>query len=386
MFIWDEFTGYIRENGDEGILQHLSEFCKSVDSSGNKKPNAPFFMFLIVHRDPTWVNQLGEGIYNKIKHRYHDLEFHITESAAYDLIGDSIIPRTGYDNGEWEDKKKDLLKSIEKYKSEFDYLEQGINIYERMNKLCPLHPMTVSMLAIVAQNFGANERTLFRFMKDKAEASENVGFAHYIDTQGPDDWYWLTADYLWDYFFTRKSDIYDFNTDVKKVIQHYQNKIESISDEYAQHVFKAVLLLIAVMSGSNVSNLYSIQNSSRRRIGATKNTLYKVFRGQLDESQVDNYLVSLEDIGVLRLDKQPNGDARLELPYFGNTDIFDFRLEITKKKYTRYMLFSKDGAFSKMLVGDAKSSYLWDVTKATYGRMYIVACSSEKNIVFRTAW
>ena len=363
VFIWDEFTGFLRDCGDDNVLQRLSEFCK--------QPNSPFFMCLIVHRDPTWVDQLGGETYERILHRYHELEFHITESAAYDLIGDSIIPRPGMDS-QWNDIKKELLKSIEKYKSEFDNLDQSININERMSKLCPLHPMTLSLLATVAQNFGASQRTLFRFMKDRAESSQGVGFINYIENNDPDGWGWLTADYLWDYFFTRGSDVRNFNADARKVIQHFQNKQESISDEYAMHVFKAALLLIAVMSGSSVSNLYSRQNNVVNRIGATKNTLYKCFRGQLEESTIDTYLQSFEDIGLLRLDKQANGDARLELPYIGGGDPFDIRLEETKKKYTRYALFSKGGVFSKALEGS-----LWDSTKATFGRVYIAVCSSE---------
>lgn len=363
VFIWDEFTGFLRDCGDDNVLQRLSEFCK--------QPNSPFFMCLIVHRDPTWVDQLGGETYERILHRYHELEFHITESAAYDLIGDSIIPRPGMES-QWNDVKKELLKSIEKYKSEFDNLDQSININERMSKLCPLHPMTLSLLATVAQNFGASQRTLFRFMKDRAESSQGVGFINYIENNDPDGWGWLTADYLWDYFFTRGSDIRDFNADARKVIQHFQNKHESISDDNGMHIFKAAMLLIAVMSGSNVSNLYSRQNSVGNRIGATKNTLYKCFRGQLEQSTIDTYLNSFEDIGLLRLDNQANGDARLELPYIGGGDPFDIRLEETKKKNTRYALFSKNGVFSKALEAN-----LWDSTKATFGRIYIAACSSE---------
>ena len=337
VFIWDEFTGFLRDSGDDNVLQRLSEFCKSMDKDGKVKANAPFFMCLIVHRDPTWVNQLGGETYERILHRYHELEFHITESAAYDLIGDSILPLPGMEP-RWEDEKKALLQSIEKYKSEFDNLEQGVNIYGRMNKLCPLHPMTVSILATVAQNFGASQRTLFRFMKDRAETSENVGFIYYISNNSPDDWCWLTADYLWDYFFTHESDVRDFNPDAKKVIQYYQNKIELISDEYHRHVFKAAMLLIAVVSGSNVSNLYSRQNN-RNRITATKKSLYKLFRGQLAEQQVDDYLENFEQISVLRLNKQPNGDARLELPYTGIGDQFEFWLAETKRSI-RVICFS----------------------------------------------
>ncbi|MFZ5645982.1 MAG: hypothetical protein ACOY46_20705 [Bacillota bacterium] len=373
VFIWDEFTGFLRDCGDDNVLQRLSEFCKSVDKDGKTKPNAPFFMCLIVHRDPTWVSGLGDETYERILHRYHELKFHITESAAYDLIGDSIIPRPGMAH-QWEDVKKDLMKSIAKYKTEFDNLDQSININERLAKLCPIHPMTLAMLATVAEHFGASQRTLFRFMKDRAESSEGVGFIHYIENNEPDKWQWLTADFLWDYFFTRGSDVRNFSVEARKVIQHFQNKADSISDEYALHVFKAALLLIAVMSGSNISNLYSKQSRSRGKIGATRNTLYKCFRGQLEQSTIDEYLVSFKEIGLLSLGEQPNGDARLELPYTGNTDTFDVQLAMTQKKYTRYALFTEKGIFSKAL-----ENGMWDYTRATAGRIYIAACSSDTN-------
>ena len=373
VFIWDEFTGFLRDCGDDNILQRLSEFCKSVDKDGKAKPNAPFFMCLIVHRDPTWVSELGDETYERILHRYHELKFHITESAAYDLIGDSIIPRPGMAD-QWEDVKKDLMKSIAKYKTEFDNLDQSININERLAKLCPIHPMTLAMLATVAEHFGASQRTLFRFMKDRAESSESVGFIHYIENNEPDKWQWLTTDFLWDYFFTRGSDVRNFSAEARKVIQHFQNKADSISDEYALHVFKAALLLIAVMSGSNISNLYSKQSRSSGKIGATRNTLYKCFRGQLEQATIDEYLTAFKETGLLSLGEQPSGDARLELPYTGNTDTFDVRLEMTQKKYTRYALFTERGIFSKAL-----ENGMWDSTRATAGRIYIAACSSETN-------
>lgn len=371
VFIWDEFTGFLRDCGDDNVLQRLSEFCKSVDKEGKAKPNAPFFMCLIVHRDPTWVSELGDETYERILHRYHELKFHITESAAYDLIGDSIIPRPGMAH-QWEEVKKDLMKSIAKYKTEFDNLDQSININERLTKLCPIHPMTLAMLATVAEHFGASQRTLFRFMKDRVESAEGVGFIHYIENNEPNKWQWLTADFLWDYFFTRSSDMRNFSTEARKVIQYFQNKADSISDEYAMHVFKAALLLIAVMSGSNISNLYSKQSRSSGKIGATRNTLYKCFRGQLEQATIDDYLVSFKEIGLLSLGEQTNGDARLELPYTGSTDTFDVRLEMTQKKYTRYALFTEKGIFSKAI-----ENCIWDSTRATAGRIYIAACCSE---------
>lgn len=362
VFIWDEFTSYLRNNPTDDVLQPLSEFCKEQ----------PFFMFLIVHRAPSWVSQIGEEIYEQIVHRYHSLDFHVSESAAYELIGSSILTRAGMDE-QWNAERDKLMKSISKNFADFDNLDMS-NKKERLRQLCPLHPMTLSLLAIVAQNFGASQRTLFRFMKDPKESEQNVGFIYYINNFGPDEWRWLTPDFLWDYFFTRESDVRSFSPEAKSAYQHYMTKREFISDDYHMHVFKAAMLLIAVMSSGTVSNLYS--QATQRKISATSSTLYKCFAGQLTKDDVEMYLADLEQIGVLRLDAMTNGDKRLQIPYSGNADVFDVRKDILMKKYTRYELFKKNGIFSKSM--EAK---IWDKTNASYGRMYIAACDACTNSI-----
>ena len=357
IFIWDEFTSYLRNNPTDDVLQPLSEFCKEQ----------PFFMFLIVHKAPSWVSQIGEEIYEQIIHRYHSLDFHVSESAAYELIGSSILTRAGMDE-QWNAEKDKLMKSISKNLADFDNLDMN-NTRERLRDLCPLHPMTLSMLAIVAQNFGASQRTLFRFMKDPKESEQNVGFIHYINNYGPDDWRWLTPDFLWDYFFTRESDVRSFSPEAKSAYQHYMTKREFISDDYHMHVFKAAMLLIAVMSSGTVSNLYS--QATQRKVSATSSTLYKCFAGQLTKEDVEMYLADLEQIGVLRLDAMTNGDKRLQIPYSGNADVFDVRKDMLMKKYTRYELFKKGGIFAKSM--EAK---VWDKASASLGRMYIAACDA----------
>lgn len=360
VFIWDEFTSYLRNNPTDDVLQPLSEFCKEQ----------PFFMFLIVHRAPSWVSQIGEEVYEQIVHRYHSLDFHVSESAAYELIGSSIRTRPGMEE-QWRSQQDVLMKSISSNIADFDNLDMS-NKKERLRQLCPLHPMTLSLLAIVAQNFGASQRTLFRFMKDPKEQEQNVGFLYYINNFGPDDWRWLTPDFLWDYFFTRESDVRSFSSEAKSAYQHYMTKREYVSDEYHMHVFKAAMLLIAVMSSGNVSNLYS--QATQRKVSATKSTLYKCFAGQLTKADLDGYLDDLEEIGVLRLDGMSNGDKRLQIPYSGNADVFDVRKALLKNKYTRYELFKKNGLFAKSM--EAK---IWDKTSASYSRMYIAACDASTN-------
>ncbi|GHV30514.1 hypothetical protein FACS1894167_11480 [Synergistales bacterium] len=364
-FIWDEFTGFLRECGDDNVLQRLSELCK--------QPDAPFFMCLIVHRDPGWVANLGDQTYARILHRYHELEFRITESAAYDLIGGSIIPCQGREQ-QWEVVKNKLINTIGSSISDFDH--QGLKCTaEHLKLLCPLHPMTLTLLTIVSQNFGAaQQRTLFRFMKDRLESGQSVGFIHYIENFGPDDWRWLTPDFLWDYFFTRDSDIRERTAEARDAYQHYEDKHALVSKTSSDiHVFKAALLLIAVMSSGRISNLFS--QAEGRKLQATKSALYKCFAGHLKRDDVDLCLDRLEEMDLLRMDKKAN-DTRIELPYAGKADVFRVRLDATKKKHTRHLLFNKKGVLSSAI--EVK---MWDKNRSTYNRMEIAACSNETNSI-----
>ena len=361
--IWDEFTGFLRQCEDDNILQRLSELCK--------QPQVPFFLCLIVHRDPGWLQSMGEETYARIMHRYHELEFHISESAAYELIGSSILVRPGYAD-QWHSIQDELMRSISKNMVDFDNLDQHSKQRDIRN-LCPLHPMTLTMLATVAQNFGASQRTLFRFMKDAAEADQNVGFQYYINNYGPDDWRWLTPDFLWDYFFMRSSDIREYSKEARQAYQNYINMFDRVkSSEAALHIFKAASLLIAVTTSQSVSHLRS--QAAVQRMTATKKTLYKYFAGKLNPTDVDEYLEALKDSGVIRLDPLPHGDARLELPFTGAADTFEIRLEKTRKDHSRYELFKKGSCFA-----NAIEEKMWDRNRATFRRMLLMCCCSDTN-------
>jgi hypothetical protein len=360
IFIWDEFTDFVKKSGDDIVLQQLSEYCKQQ----------PFYMFLIVHVDTSWVSAMGEETYERIMHRYHELEFHITEAAAYEMIGETIVSRKGMEEN-WRSKRKELVKEII---GEFDEVSFGLK-ESQMQSLCPIHPMTITLLTKVAGNFAASSRTLFRFMKDLGKADQNVGFLHFINTCDPDDWSWLTVDYLWDYFFTTDSDIRSFSAEARRAYQLFENKKELVeADDYTYRVFKGALILIAVMSTDKATFSTYMKNNSRN-IDATRNTLRRCFVGQLKSEKVDQCLQALHDSNILLLAETSNRkDARLELPYGKNVEKFDVRLDQTRRANTRYTLFKKGGEFSKAI-----EERLWNKTDATSPRMCIASCSSEIN-------
>ena len=363
VFIWDEFTDFVKNSGDDNILQQLSEYCKKQ----------PFFMFLIVHVDTSWVSTLGEDTYNRIMHRYHELEFRISETAAHEMIAESITCRNGM-NDNWNAICNDLVRDITPH---FDEVSCGLKRDQLIN-LCPIHPMTLTMLTKVSGNFAAASRTLFSFMKDQKKADKNVGFVHFINTCGPDEWAWLTIDYLWDYFFTTESDIRQFSQEARRAFQLFEQKkhlVES-ADPYVLRVLKGALLLIAIMSTDKTS-FTSYTRGRTGRVDATRNTLRRCFAGTLTERYVDECLKSFHDSEILLLAETSSGkDARIELPYGKNVEKFDVRLDKTKKDFTRYMLFKKGGEFAKSF-----EDKIWSKTDATFGRMVVAACSEETNSI-----
>ena len=360
-FIWDEFTEYIIHSDDITILQQLSEFSKVK----------PLYWMFIVHKSQEMIQNLTSDRYQLITHRFHQVEFHISADAAYDLIAGSILIRNGM-NEHWDEARKPVLKNINPFMPEIAGLDEKIT--NQLEHFCPMHPMTIKLLSRVAENYAAAQRTMFRFMKD--QATPDLGFVGYINKYGPDDQAdWLTPDWLWDYFFTRESDFSDKETKVPEYIRHFEESRNLVeSDENACRVFKTALLLMALMSSTK--GLY-IGKRTRDGISATEACLDNCLAGVMKKEQVHDLLASMQDSKILVLDEDVRGNVRLQLPFNGtNSDEFPARLAANDKKFSRYVMFSKDGAFAKEFEKRAM-----DENDAVSKRMKIAICCAETNSI-----
>ena len=233
-----------------------------------------------------------------------------------------------------------------------------------------MHPMTIKLLSRVAENYAASQRTMFRFMKDQS-ASE-LGFVGYIHKYGPDDQAcWLTPEWLWDYFFTRESDFSDKDTKAAEYIRHYEESKHLVSsDENALRVFKTAMLLMALMSSTK--GIYSGRRS-KDGIAATEECLATCLAGVMTKKAIHDLLQTMQDSKILILDKDNHDNVRLQLPFKGtSSDDFSAKLAANEKKYSRYQMFSKDGAFAQAFEKQAA-----DENDATNKRMKIAVCCAE---------
>ena len=355
-FLWDEFTEYVTNSDDQTILQQLSEFCKVK----------PFFMLFVVHRTSEMVERITPERYQLITHRFHQVEFHISSDAAFDLIAGSIKIRTGM-NEHWNEERKPVIKNIRPFLPDMSGLDDKIS--EQIEHFCPMHPMTIKLLSRVAENYAASQRTMFRFMKD--QSTPDQGFVGYINKFGPDSQAcWLTPDWLWDYFFTRESDFSDKDTKAAEYIRHYEEKRNLVeNDENAHRVFKIAMLLLALMSSTK--GIYSGKRA-KDGIAATVDCLDTCLAGVMSKKQIRDLLDTMVDSKILILDTDSHDNVRIQLPFRGIGDDFDARLAANDKKYSRYQMFSKDGAFAQAFEKQA-----WDENDATHRRMKIAVCCAE---------
>lgn len=356
--IWDEFTEYVRNSNDHTILQQLSEFSKSL----------PFFVMYVVHKSTEMVENMGSSNYQRIFERFHQVEFHVSPDAAFDLIAGSITARNAMEQN-WEEEKKLVISRIQKYLPDMSELDESEDLKKSVFRFCPMHPMTIKLLSRVAESFAAAQRTMFRFMKDKVDLG--VGFAGYIKKHGPNDREcWLTPDWLWDYFFTRTSDYSDKDTKAADYINHFNESFDIVSgNNEALMVFKTAMLLLAVMSSTRGLTVYG-KIRSNGGISATVQCLENCLAGVIDKQRVEDILATLEESKVLLKDETANGMIRLQLPFRGgSSEDFNKSFEKYKGIKTRYQLFSKDGEFSTTIEDI--------VNNGASKRLKICACCAE---------
>lgn len=355
-FIWDEFTEYVNHSDDHTVMQQISEFCKVK----------PFFMLYVVHRSDEMVDSMGKDRYQMITNRFHTAEFHISADASYDLIAGSFGPRPGMDE-HWKEERKTVVKEIKPHLPDMAGLDDKIS--ESIEYLCPMHPMTIKLLARVAESYAAAQRTLFRFMKDQSVPDQ--GFIGYINKYGPDDQAkWLTPEWLWDYFFTRESDFSDKDTKAAEFIRHFEESKHLVEgDENTFRVFKVAMLLLAVMSSTK--GVYG-GVKSQGGISSTVECLKSCLAGTMTAQMVDDKLQILEDDKLMNRDEH-GGVTRLQLPFKASAgDEFDKRFASNDKKYNRYQMFTRDGIFSS-----AFEKRALDENEPASKRIKVAVCCAE---------
>ena len=229
IIFWDEFTSVMDtlQSDHINVLQNIAE----------KSQKNNVFLYLISHRtERTSVDAKGKDI-TKMSDRYDSVDYKMDEISTYLILRHtySITDKSGLDIASWN-LKHSIAPEV------FDYLCESNSKEEKdhIQNLFPLHPYTAFLCSKMANIMGSANRSVLKFMND-----EKNGFACFInDSTNYDLKMMLTADWLWDFFYSEFVDdplcaafinVYNSNKD----------KVNQMGDDYLR-VFKVILLLNAL--------------------------------------------------------------------------------------------------------------------------------------------
>ena len=263
----------------------------------------------VIHEYPGVFSENVTKNKDKADARFHAIHVSLRDQTTFKLIGESICTKDGMQPG-WAEICDQLYDSLGSYASHFmgdpgDDLDAA-----GLKKIFPIHPMTVNLVSKVA-GMSASNRSIFQFLK----SNDDNGFRAYIHNNGQYDWKWVTADYLWDYYFVSnlggKKDMTQMAEDCLK---HYSKIAYSINDVNTLRVFKAAVLLLATIGSTKAMR----KSKGAKGIQATEKTLVQCFCGQLSKDDVSKCLDFLkDDLHALALAPDGQDDRRIELPYSG---------------------------------------------------------------------
>lgn len=230
IFIWDEFTEFFTNNVPVTPLQELAQATADM----------PFYLILITHRSLNQFTRVDEETRKKLLDRFHNCQLEMVPITAYKLISNVIEIKPDYKR-EWEDKLDSLWDQVEKAVLQIHVLGEQIN-KEEIKRMIPIHPYTAYLLATISSLYSSSQRTLFQFLKTDPPGS----FQWFIANYPQNSWYWLTPDYLWQYFFEDVRDVNIGNVEAIGNLLGYYNSKKSDMNEEELRVFRLMLLLLAL--------------------------------------------------------------------------------------------------------------------------------------------
>ncbi|MBE5813905.1 MAG: hypothetical protein E7320_01680 [Clostridiales bacterium] len=284
LFIWDEFTEYFKNN--QNNITGLQEIAMA-DS------RISFYFFLITHSSLTQVIKDPDSR-RVLEARFKMSQIGLEERTAFKLLGYALHHDPDL-KSEWDHRCEELWDGVSKGAVSVIRAKDITIADDDFRKLLPMHPYAAYLLRIIAKDISSNERTIFKFLSEDVSDDKHPNFKWFIQHVSFEygKWNYLTADYLWDYFFNANN--VDLDSAFTTTISHYNNFASMCQNDNQRRVLKVTLLLAALQA----------KNSADSRSGATslmRPTLVNIkacFAGTPIESSVEDALNYFDSKGIM---------------------------------------------------------------------------------------
>lgn len=201
IIIWDEFGRFIEAKAGEAfgpeaaLLQDLAEFC-------NRSGEQQVHLVLITHRllagYAAHLPQLYQQEWARIAERFWSHDVSSDPLVTYRLIGEAL---TTPDQTAWHafaEQHRSYFDDLTARSLELDLFHEVDDITLRqqiVERVWPLHPLTVYALPRLSNKVAQNERTLFTFLA----AEEANALLTYLQLSHF-GWWTVGLEAIWDYF------------------------------------------------------------------------------------------------------------------------------------------------------------------------------------------
>lgn len=325
VFIWDEFTEFFKNNKHNITgLQEIAQASASIK----------FYFFLITHGNAQIIADLDAR--KVIEARFKQSNIEMADATAFKLMSQAIKKQPDLKN-EWDATIEDLWHRVEISVRNLILKVSPDTKESELKALFPIHPYAAYLLKFIAKDISSNQRTMFQFLSGDYNdgGAIKTNFRWFIDNFSDESgaWNYLTADYIWTYFFT--DDNVDLDANFKSVISHYNN-YESLcdNDENKKRVLRVALLLTGMQQKSGTSRssgLTSLLRPTLENISAT-------FVGTPIETQIANIMSEFVRKGAFSAIREGDNDF-LYIPPMGNMD--EDKLKEIKEQVGRDLTFEK---------------------------------------------
>lgn len=274
IIFWDEFTSVMDTLKSDRInlLQNIAE----------KSQNHNVFLFLISHRIEIQGSDNKDKDISKMGDRYIHIPYQMDEVSTYLIMRHSFIIPNATANAEY----RSFCMGIE------PQLEETLNFVtdnnseqkQYISRLLPMHPYTAYLCSTISNFVGSSNRSVIKFMHD-----EESGFAAFIaDEANYGTGTLLTADALWDFFYTEFDEDATCST-FTSLYKSFKSIVAAQGDDYLR-VFKTILLLNA-LSPKFKQDLAKLEPNDR--------VFQFIFAGDRAEKRVIDILNWLDDNKVV---------------------------------------------------------------------------------------
>lgn len=301
MLFWDEFTSLLEISERRSILNAIQDIAEmSYSEIDDGKDTLGIYIMLVTHKrleQTESYKDLKEDEKNMAKARFVELDYGMQPTTTYHILSGALEKKNPKVLDEL--RQKNFL-DVASVMNVVDRVVDGDapnakEVREKITSLYPFHPYTSYLATFVSRVVGEAERSIFGFLNN-----EEYGFKKYIKNE-VDDTKFLTADYVWDFFYKTFESKAAGHFD--SITNKYKLSVDILEKKGKNYVsiFKTILLL-------NI--LYRVTTtdadlSEKSMVNPSSENIKAAFSGVLDNKEISDILDEIDESQVLH--RNPDG-------------------------------------------------------------------------------